>query len=245
MGAATDGGTLHPDGGPRDTGRPMVRRLVTRPFIGSRDLRNLVLAPDLDLQMFNLGWVASGAQSGAVPMTRYIDARIPAARPEWVEVPDRSTAPPAVILFGVGKAPDIPLRAEAWVNQTVTATAPGEGFDLTVYGLDGDGVERALELAPMNEGVVFEGRRWTHYEGVAGQRWYGFVTIILYNGASTRLGLSSPLLEAAPQASGTAWRPGRRRLTSSKDRQILGRAWRRARGVAPLHVGNPLPARLR
>lgn len=234
----TDGGedAGRPDGGATDAGLDAgedagvdggaLRRLIQRTSFPPRTVHNFVLAPDFELRMFNLGWVPGRYDGNPIAFTRYIDTRAPTPRAEWIMMP--SAAEGGSYVAGFGRAPTERMRVEAYIVETETSTAPGQGFELGVHGVGASGDQLALVLEPAGAPLDFEGLRFTRYEGETSAPWLGFVTFFFVSGASSPVGFGSPFIEPAPEADGAARRPGLIRVPRPRERSTLGQVWKEA-----------------
>ncbi len=238
-GTPADAG-LVADAGPAPDAGPELRSMTTRLFVPSAQANNHMLAPDFDLGMFNLGWSSGGIQGGQARLTKYVDPSAPGARPQWVQIADRMSAAGGAFLVGFGHAPAGPLRIEVWLAQTETATAPGDGVEIGLHGVDLPGETRALLLEPEpGDGVLQGGWRWRRWVAEDSVRWVGFTTLVVFNRSATPLAVGTPTLQTAPQRArlgatdGARPRRGRLQAISPAQRRVLAQAWRRQRRAAP------------
>lgn len=234
---APDAG-LPPDAGPPADSGPEVRALIEAPLFPVGQADNYMLAPDFDLGMFNLGWSAAGAQGGAAKLVKIYDPRLPGPRPDAARIGARDSAPGGPYLIGFGHAPPAPLRLEVWAAQTLTATAPGDGVQLGLYGISMSGEEQALLLEPeAGAEVELDDQRWRRWVGETPERWLGFVTFLVINQGATELTVGPPTLGPAPQGAAVGGvervRPGHLRTPSPAERRRIGKAWREQRRGPP------------
>jgi len=238
-GTSTDAGDIADAGPAPDTG-PELRTMTTRQFVPGAQANNHMLAPDFDLGMFNLGWSSGGIEGGQARLTKYVDLSAPGARPQWVQIADRTSAAGGAFLVGFGHAPAGPLRIEVWLAQTETATAPGDGVEIGLHGVDLPGETRALLLEPEpGDGIIQDGWRWRRWAAEDTVRWVGFTTLVVFNRSATPLAVGTATLQTAPQQArsgalgGRQPQRGRLRALSPAHRRVLAEAWQRQRRAAP------------
>lgn len=236
-GSNPDGGVDQADAGMLDAAIPAdsglhVRQLLQRGWFPEGEVGNYVLTPAFDMGLFNLGWTSGGFAGEQVQLTKRVSAKLPGARREWVQIPARTAAPSGVFLAGFAKAPPGRPRMQMWVAQTVTATAPGDGIEVGIHGVDSRGEIRALFLEPDEAGAqVVDGLRWTPYIAEDDVPWLGFITVLAVNRSATKLGFGSPHLGLAAQETGrTRPRLGRSRAPRPAEREVLSDIWTRTQG---------------
>ncbi len=234
--ADRDGGSTRVrDGGIADSGSS-VRTLIEEDWFPAQDQENYMIASNLDLEMFNLGWQAGGVQGAAVPMIRRIDSGLPGFRREWAEIRSRLDEPDGTFILGFGKAPDGPVRVSLWVAQTDTATAPGDALQVGLHGLDVTGEPRALLMVPDEDPPTVVGAwRWRRWSAEDSEAWTGFVTMLVINFSATPVAITSPHLTRSNAFSirgdPSLPRPisGILREPNATERALVGRAMRRLR----------------